>query len=283
MGNTKTALRSDDRRSMQKVTIFLPVSRSWRIYPMAEQLAKMNYPCEVNYVIVIDNKEITDAQIHNAFAKYEVPGNIVAIHNTGNPGASEVNVGARRDRITNVWKQAQKLIPEDTTLVFTIEDDTQIPENALSALLQDYENLEANGAKVGLVSGIQVGRWGFKMIGAWRVNDVHNHTVAETVPFTYTKILEKVDAAGFYCFITPRHLFVSAEYVFNQFGADVNYGLECRRKGFQNYIDWTIKTGHVMQQKTLWPDPSVVVVKYEKLNGEWRRTEPSKPQKGKLS
>lgn len=284
MGNDETNLRKIDRRIMPKVTVFLPISRDWRIQTMAEQLSRLDYAgIQTDIVAVIDNKDISEQQFRNAFAKYEVPGNIVAVHCTGNPGASEANVGRRRERIMNVWNQAAKLIPEDSELVFTVEDDTELPKAALKALVEDYQNLEANGAKVGLVSGIQVGRWGFKMIGAWRVDDPANLKVAETVPFTYTKILDKVDAAGFYCFITPRHLFVSAEYTFNQFGADVNYGLEARRKGFQNYIDWTIKTGHVMQHKTLYPDESVVVVKYELKDGEWVRTEPSKPQKGKLS
>lgn len=282
MGKSKNELRKTVRTGMRKVAIFLPMSRPWRVDAMAKQLSNLDYEgIDPKLVIVVDTDEITEHYVRNALAKYETPGIPATIHLTGNPGASEVNVGKRRERIMNVWNTAKTLIPDDVELVFTIEDDTDVPFNALTALIQDYDNLTANGAKVGLVSGIQVGRWGFKMIGAWRVDDVNNMKTAETIPFSMKHILEKVDAAGFYCFVTPAHLFKSADYIFNQFGADVNYGLQVRQKGFQNYVDWTIKTGHVLQHKTLYPDEKCVVVKYELTDGEWRRTLPT--QEGKIS
>ena len=243
---------------------------------MAEQLSKMDYGGVKNdIVIIIDNNEITKAQVRNAFANFEVPANKLIVHQTGRPGANEYNIGQRRRRIVNNLNTGKRLIPSDSDFVFMMEDDTAIPENALTALLMDFETMTANGTKVGLISGVQPGRWGFKIVGAWNVDNPSDMKRAETVKFNRKNILEKVDAAGFYCFITPAYLFEKAKFIFNQFGADVNYGLALRKAGYGNYIDWTVDTGHVMQHKIIRCDESCVVVRYEKLNGKWKRTLPT--------
>lgn len=279
MEKSGTTIHRQDKPSLRKVTLFLPTSRRWRVEPMAKQLHKLDRDgFEIDVIVVIDNSDISEAYVQNMFAKHEAP-NISKIISTGNPGASEGNAHARRERITNVWKLAKTAIPEATQLVFTIEDDTDISANTLQALVGSYDVFTAKGVKVGLISGIQVGRWGLKMIGAWKTDNIADPTTWETVPFTRKEILSEVDAAGFYCFITPRELFCSANYIFNDFGADVNYGWEVRKKGYRNFIDWTLPCGHVMQHKTLLPDESVMVCKYQKIDGKWKLIKPVKGEK----
>lgn len=262
---------------IRNLTIFIPLSRTWRIYPITERLAKLNTDgFQVTLLVVVDYNEITQGQLQEAFDKYELPRYKTIFHFTGNPGASEHNANARRDRIKKVWEIAAQKVPNDAEFVMTIEDDTDFDANALQALMADYDNLTNAGKQVGLVSGIQVGRWGLKMIGAWRTDNIEAPAVWETVPFTRTEILEAVDAAGFYCFVTPAHLFKSANYEWGWFGCDVMYGLECRQKGFENFIDWTVETGHVMQHKTLRPDESCIVARYVRDGEKWKLTAPTK-------
>jgi len=284
MGKTESSIRKPDRTSVPTVrnlTIFIPLSRPWRIDRMVEQLGKLNTDgFQTTLLFVVDNAEIKEGHITEAFDKYELPRYKTIFHFTNNPPASEHNANARRDRIKNVWLIAAEKVSNDADFVMTVEDDTDFDANALQALMSNYDNLTAAGKQVGLVSGVQVGRWGLKMIGAWRADNVEDPKVWETIPFTRTEILEAVDAAGFYCFVTPAHLFKSAKYEWGWFGCDVMYGLECRQKGFENFIDWTVETGHVMQHKTLRPDESCIVARYERDGEKWKLTA---PKKGDLS
>jgi len=74
----------------------------------------------------------------------------------------------RRERIANIHNQIRGLISDDTDWIFSIEDDGILPENALSWLVNDVQNYPA----VGLVTGVELGRWGVPYVGAWRVDDV---------------------------------------------------------------------------------------------------------------
>lgn len=248
------------------ITIFMPITRAWRVDPIAQMLGKLDTTgFECNVLICIDTKDITDHYVRNAFEKWELPFKYTIIH-TNKAAAGEVNMKKRRDHITEMLQFAAEKMP-DTDFTFMIEDDTEVSPSALQSLMQNYFNLTEQGLKVGFVEGAQVGRHGYRMIGAWRWDDLENPTVCETIPYSKTKILEKIDGGGLYCFITPTKLFKAHTWYHGAecIGPDVTYGIELRKQGYLNFIDWTIPAGHVQQDHaTLYPNENCVVVRYEK-------------------
>lgn len=275
MGKSDSALQDDIRTDsgvMPTVTIFMPITRAWRVAKVAEMLAKLDtegYVCDL--LICIDSTEITEHYVSNALEKWEIPYKYKIIH-TGKRPAVETNIATRRDRIVEMLEFSTKHIG-DTDFVFMVEDDSQIEPNAMRDLLTNFAHIETAGVKVGLIEGVQVGRHGYRMIGGWRTDDLENPTVMQTIPFNRNFLLEKIDGGGLYCMITPTHLFKAHKWYWhdNCFSVDVTYGLELRKKGYQNFIDWSVEAGHVQQDgATLYPNESCVVVRYEKEpEGHW--------------
>lgn len=261
-----------------KVSVFLPLSRPWRVDAMAKQIVNLYLASHkiVEVLVIIDNKAISPQSVKDAFVNYNCPYPVTTF-STGNPGASEYNMATRRARIVAVFELAKRLLSMESDFVFTIEDDTEFGDRSLVDLIMAYNGVGWNYRhNVGIVSGIQVGRWGFKIVGAWKVDNYENPKVASSMPYKLNPTWQEVDAAGFYCFITPRKLFSMASFRYDHFGPDFYYGLSLRHMGCRNYINWAVTTGHVISpSKILWPDEKCVVVKFEKSQKEWQMTEPS--------
>lgn len=274
METTKADIRSNLRNDQSaSIEIFMPITRAWRVDAIAQMLAKLDttgYHCTL--LVCIDSTEITEHYVRNAFEKWEVPFNYRIIH-TGAQPAGEVRMATRRDHIRDMLNFSKGHIREDSDMVFMVEDDTDITASALRDLMSNFAHLETAGIKVGLIEGVQVGRHGYRMIGAWRCNDLENPTVMETIPFTRKYLLEKIDGGGLYCFVTPTHLFKSHEFYWHDecFAPDVTYGIELRKQGYENFIDWSVTAGHVQRDlSTLVANENCVVVRYEKQpEGHW--------------
>lgn len=255
------------------ITIFLPISRQDRIQPLVEILTKLiKRDFLIHILIIIDNKLIDADETQKLFQR--ATGCETFAWNTGEIPSSEVNVGYRRSRITAVFNHAQNKVHRfRDDFIFTVEDDTVIYPNTLIRLMDDWRDLTEAGYKIGLVSGVQVGRWGFKYVGAWHADNPHDLRCLSTAQYRPSG-LQQIDTTGFYCFLTTYHNFVSVENTFGQFGPDVYFGLELRKQGLINYIDWGIIAGHVSPGGILVPGEDCVIVRYERPGSEWIRTKP---------
>lgn len=272
MGHVEELLRINATNSAPTITLFMPVTRRWRVYAIAKMLAGLNTEgLKVEVLLLIDSPAVKDNAILDAFEKYEVPL-AYTIRHTGNDLPSETKIAERRTRIKEMLEKAQKLIG-DTDFVFMVEDDTEIQPNALQNLIENYRNLTNAGAPVGIISGVQVGRWGYRMIGGWRVDDINEPKHVATIPFNRSAILEKIDGSGLYCYLVPTALFKAHKWYWHDvcFSVDMTFGLELRRQGYQNYIDWTIVAGHVMDNgNVLVPNEKCQVVEFEQNDeGVW--------------
>ena len=103
----------------------------------------------------------------------------------------------------------------------------------------------------GLVSGVELGRWGIPCIGGWDFNDIYDPTEIKSVDLTEGTIL--VDATGLYCALIKadhylKHTFEPYEDVL---GPDVNLGLALRRQGLLNYMDFSVKVDHLTSKGKL--------------------------------
>ena len=279
MGNTETAVHDNVAANNQqlKILIILPLTRRWSIDMQAKQFAALNRDSlDVHLLVNIDTDDFNASQVIDAFQKHEmtIP---YTIHHTKKFAPQEVRIYARRDRIRDMLTELQSTVRtkklDDKDFMFMVEDDTMIETGALQRLVADWRELTDAGVKVGLIEGAQVGRHGIRMIGAWRTDNVEAPTVMSTIPFNRTALFEKIDGGGLYCFLTPMNLFLEHTFYWHDecFSVDVTYGLELRKKGFVNIIDWSVVAGHADQHgKVLVPNENCTVAEYRQNDiGIW--------------
>ena len=128
----------------------------------------------------------------------------------------------------------------------------------------------------GLLSGVQIGRWGFDHIGAWNANDVYEPKHLVSVPGMDTAktkdTVSEVDATGLYCCLTRFENYMNFKFepFEDALGPDVAYGLHLRRQGLQNYIDYSIKCDHLTKRETITFDRPIIQVQLKKLEtNQW--------------
>lgn len=252
------------------LTIFIPITRRWVLDELFRNIKNWHVDDETTDLLFYIDSD--DEMLLNACKNYM---STVFFKNrdvvfSGNRAPSEISTEHRRKRIADAHNEIKKHI-KDTRYTVGVEDDTLLEPDAIPRLLNNIKKRR----NAGFVEGVQVGRWGKKMIGAWRVNDIENPTQCCTLPAIKTDehLLEKIDGGGFYCFITPTRLFkeTPARYDNDFYGPDVNYGIDLRKKGFENYIDWSIHTKHRTQRGVLVPRDADSVIKGEKTNGVWKQ------------
>lgn len=200
-------------------------------------------------VVVVDNIKIVQQVVkHNV--KYYI---------TGNQDPPISNIGIRRRRIAEGMEMLGKAV--NTEYVFMIEDDSVIEKGTCQKLMKTFLKDE-NG--IGFVSGVQAGRWGVKMIGVWKVNDIHNPTEVYTTRLG--EGIKEVDACGFYGFVTKGDR-LRMSYEYGQFGPDVYWGLGLRRQGYRNLVDYNVQLGHATRDGIIYPDNIESII--FKLDRKW--------------
>lgn len=254
------------------ISITIPVTRYWALDDLFYCLD--NLICDHQKTELIFYLDTNDPRVLSKCSNYtdNSPFTRTFIKESGNPGPSEVRIAARRDRIVATKEAFKSLLSPESDYVFGIEDDSLFPPDTLQRLLP-----AAMRADVGFVEGVQVGRWGVKMIGAWRVNDLDNPTKILSMPAVSVegkegnRYLENIDAGGFYCYLTKTILYKGATYQWHDecFGADVCYGLDLRRLGYKVLIDWSLVIGHNDHGNVLVPDSRCEQVMFNKINDKW--------------
>lgn len=281
MGNTQSVLPDNIRTNNQpvkSVLIVVPLTRKWAVEMQAKQLAAMNRFTDINVemLVFIDNSDISESYVTDKFEKYEVPF-AYRFKSSGRRAPHEIRLFYRRDRITEMLGMVQQTVRDmkkQFDMLFMVEDDTVIQQDALQRLLSDYKEVTDAGMKVGIIEGVQVGRHGIRMIGAWRCDDLENPTKMATIPFNTSSFFEKIDGGGLYCFIVEMPLFLNHTFYWHDecFAPDVTFGIELRKQGYTNLIDWTVITGHADQSgNVLYPNDNCTVAAYEKQSdGKWQ-------------
>lgn len=265
---------------MQKpvITLFCAFTRRWAIDGWLECLEAVDHdPTLVNLCVIIDGDE---PYIYHTLKKFAAKHNYRSfysrINNEHQP--NEVKIGMRRARVAEVHNQAKDLIRQcDGEIVLAFEDDTVFSrmetfDRLIQPLLDD--------PKVGFVEGVQMGRWGANIIGAWSCDDfefpkkVWTHLPGEGY--------EEIDGGGWYGYATRRELFLNCDYYTSSsqpWGPDVNYGFWLRQRGYKCLIDWESVFGHDDGGEVGWPDNpprgNLVKIIYtkENLTGKWDRSD----------
>lgn len=255
------------RRNNPKYSLFVPFTRLWAVDRFLLNLTYLEMDWKRTEVIFYN-----DTRDYELQQRLEDWGNkfkpIVAgayVYMSEQPALGEHDlIGTRRNRILKMKQQSTELIG-NSQYVFCLEDDTICPPDAFTRLQKPFQD-----KNTGLVSGVQVGRWKYRIIGAWDITPLHNPTTVQTVPYGGTG-LQAVSGTGWYCYLTQTELYKSADYRSEAecLGLDVCYGLDLARQGRGVYIDWNVPCAHITQSETLFPDSTTTMATWVKAENGW--------------
>lgn len=270
------------------ITIFCPFTRRWAIDRWIANLKAVSHdPAYTNLAFIVDGDEPYIAKSLERFAK---EGNYRSFHLKQNHGwaANETRLAIRRQRVAEIHEQAKNLIALcDGDIVIGLEDDTIFDR------LESFDRLyvplfDPALSNIGFVQGVQMGRWGARIIGAWRADKGQDPTHIETLlppdpfdPLSTKTGYEEITAGGWYGFATFKHLFLHAPYFASPsypWGPDVNFGFWLQQQGYTCLIDWNSMFGHDDHGTIMYPDDpkaNLTKIVYNKRedNGKWERTD----------
>lgn len=258
-------------------SVVVPFSRPWATTQFLEMFDHITLPRkQTELVFYADcDSRLLIAKLREYLRRNQNDFNGVALYVSGNSTPAgvvdELNIDLRRRRIVTMRETSKQLI-SDSIYVFGLEDDTSVPPGALMRL---YAHSRLG---IGYVGGVQAGRHGIKIIGAWKFNNIANPTQVSSIPYKKPQGVEEVDGAGFYCYITPTGLYKAATYHFDAeyLGPDVCYVWDLRKKGYKALVDRAIVCEHkTIYNTTLVPDKKCVVATWAKqADATWKQTAP---------
>lgn len=240
------------------VTIVIPISRKHFLRRLFARLDILECPPDTNLLCYVDGDLELYGIARNFVLNSKFKERLCIYRKRGQAGTSSVKT--RRQRIADVHNEIKGLIKE-CDYIFIIEDDTIVPTDALTKLLNGY----SIHPYAGFISGLELGRWGFTHIGAWKVDDIYNIHKIESIKSGSG--IEEIDAAGFYCCLVKRDNYIN--HFFKPFleilGPDVNFGIEMRRQGLKNYVDHSIHCAHLnLKGDITFQNSSIVQITFTK-------------------
>lgn len=168
-----------------------------------------------------------------------------------------------RRRIANVHESLKPLIKGE--IVIGLEDDTLSPPNTLTRLTELVWS-----PATGYVQGIEVGRRGYRIFGAWKKDGdiISSADKGEGV--------EEVTAGGFYCFATHNELYQNhkfdsrlSEYGF--LGPDFNFGYSVTQKGYKCLTDWDLECIHLTEDEAITVRNFHHIATFTKVGDRWKQ------------
>lgn len=252
-----------------EVTIVIPISRFDYLDKLFTSLEFLE--CDrrfTNLLTLVDGDSNLYVNVRNRTDKTKF-ANRLCVQFTSSQSLKQYDILRRRTRISEIHNKAKSLIGT-SKYVLGIEDDTIVPSNALVQLVRDY----AMYPYAGFIQGAELGRWGIPYVGAWTLDDVYSPTKIESL--LVGDGIQEIDAGGFYCFLTQTQTYKLHEFKSfdgNLLGPDVDFGVELRRQGVINYVDWSIKCTHKSLDKDIkFSNTDAKIVSFIKRDGGWRQS-----------
>lgn len=256
---------------MSPITVFCAFTRGWAVDRWIKCFRAQDYDfSKITLCVIIDidepfiriklEKMARDLGLNRIWFKF---------NDENNP--NDVRISVRRHRIAEIKNQSKELVRQSTApFVIGLEDDTVFPPTTFKRLVKKFIHNE----EVAFLEGVQCGRWGVKMIGAWRFNDLKSLSRVETL--MPGEGIEYIDAGGFYGYITTRNHYLDHIYYWVEgqpWGPDVNFGIWLRLQGYQCAIDWALSFGHNDHNVILKPDSNISKIVYNKKDNIWIRSD----------
>lgn len=250
------------------ITLFIPITRWWTLDRFLPHLDEIDMPwdqTEIFFYIDTDEQRIINRIIEFINLRSEkYNGSKIVV--SGNPAPTNTRISVQRERIVEMKEKSKHDIKG--SYIFGIEDDTLVPKNAFVKM---YVNLTLD-YDIGYIEGVQVGRHGLKMVGAWRQNKLKNPTIQQTLEPPKFDNLEPITGGGFYCYLTLAYLYEKIKYRYEAecFGPDVCFVNDVLKEEYKAYIDWSIKTVHMTPKQDLLVDDKIISAVWKKENSGWQ-------------
>lgn len=258
-----------------KTTIILPVSRPDYLQKVMNSLEYLECDKDqTNLLVIVDGDERLYLRTRNLVNGSKFNSRLT-VRSKNKAPIVNLDIPTRRRRITSIHNQARELIEDNAGYVFLIEDDTTFNSDALKLLMRTAESQRA----CGVVTGVELARWGTKYLGVWRVDDIYETNTLETIenvwPVSPDLKPEPIDASGFYCCLIKTDVYKAHPiHSDNGLGPDVNFGLDLRRLGFENFVVWQVSCTHYGKEMgkeiVLHPSAADSRLKLTRMkNNEW--------------
>lgn len=263
-----------------KIAIFCAFSRRWAIDTWLEHFNKVEFnPERTSLCAIIDCEEMYIVNQLKTMAAERGIELHYRVNEDWSPNETKLRI--RRLRVAELHTQSKELIAKtDAEIVIGLEDDTILAN--LKSFYPLYSPMK-NNREIGFVEGVQMGRWGANIIGAWKANNPSRPTEIHTMLPHPQLAYQEISAGGFYGYATRRELYMAHEYftsVDQPWGPDVNYGLWLGQQGYKCFINWELEFGHNDHGQIAYPseppkNERLVSVIYNKdeLTGKWNRTD----------
>ena len=259
---------------MASTTIIIPISRPDYLDKVFHSLEMLKCdPAETNLLAIVDGPADLFLNVRNRVEMSRFAQRL-AIQFNSKHKLRHYDLLGRRMRIADIHNEIRKHI-WDCDFIFGLEDDTIIPFNALQKLMRAY----GMNPYAGFIEGVEVGRWGIPYIGAWKIDDVYDTKRIESIAVQDALMkdpVQPIDAGGMYCFLTRSENYLNHEFKpfdRNALGPDVDWGIELRRQGLMNFIDWSILCTHKSKDRDYTVlNSDVKVVTFEKQETRWRQS-----------
>lgn len=257
------------------ITILLTVSRAEYLERVITAIELLECDKEdTNLLCIVDGDENLYLRARNLVNGTKFMQRLTVKANLDD-NRSVIDVPTRRNRITAIHNQARGLIAHNDGYVLSVEDDTTFQPNALRKLL----NVAKNERAFASAEGVELGRWGVPYVGAWKADDVYElnqiTSIPNLIPVTVDTERTKIDAGGLYlCLISAELYKQHTFFCDNGLGPDVNFGIENRQLGFENFIVWQVPCVHHQTEMgkyfTISPNQeSKQVTLTKEKNGKW--------------
>lgn len=231
-----------------QITAILPVSRKEYLDRVLDSLKNQTVKPQ-SLIVIFDGSDDDYLEVRNTIVGQ--PYNQVLCMRSTNVRPAFA-ISERREHIANIHNQARQCIVS-ADWVFSIEDDGVLPPNSLQRLVSAVDD------RTGMVTGVELGRWGVPYVGAWRVDDIYEPKHVTSMESKVGQdLLEEIDGCGLYCALIRSDLYKTHDFDSrNGLGPDVNLGLYSKQCGWKNYIDWGIPVTHLTSRAGVeWEIPA---------------------------
>lgn len=233
-----------------EITLILPISRDTFLTSVINTISQLDMRgLSVTLFCYVDGQHPLYERTRNLVARLGVPHLTVMRKKT--KGAVD-SVARRRIRIAAVHNEIRTLIDTVDGFPFhphllLLEDDGLLSANTIQ-ILAKRSNLFPHA---GFISGIEAGRHGVPYLGAWRADTVYEPREIHSIE--YTEGVQEVDAAGLYCLLIRKDLYIHHQFELfdGQLGPDINLGLRLRCLGYKNYVDTQLSVRHMTKKGTI--------------------------------
>lgn len=253
------------------ITAVLPVSRIKYLDRVLDTVSKQTHRPD-KLIVIYDGIDKGIDLVNKIVNSKNICDDVTVVRS--NNRSIGLNIPDRRRNISSIHNQLSESI-EDSEWVFSIEDDGLLPSDALERLV----SVASDNDDVGMVTGVELGRWGAPYVGAWRVDNPDKVTVirsVESLAKDGSNKVEEIDACGLYCALIRADKYKEHRFFHgNGLGPDVNLGIFLRQSGLKNYIDWGVHVTHLtsfsgVEVEIPATDNAVIVSMTRINNGAWR-------------